>query len=58
MPETVPLRAALRVEVVHVVVGDPGDEGLDLVAEGLAAEDWGGGGVEGEAGSEICKCVR
>ena len=40
MPEAVPLCAGLGVEGVDVVVGEGGDEGLDVVLEGLAFEAW------------------
>lgn len=48
MPETVPLRSGLRVEMIQIVVGDAFGQGLDLVLESFAAECWLVGNVQGE----------
>jgi len=56
VPEAVPLRAALRVECVEVVVGEAGGEGFDRVLERLAAEAGDFGDVQGEAGEGLVKC--
>jgi hypothetical protein len=49
MAESVPLRSALRIHVVEVVVGDVLVEHLDFVLEDFAAEGGLLGAVEWEA---------
>lgn len=49
VPEPVPLRAALRVQRVDVIVGVTGGDGLDGVFEGLAGEGGNGRDVQREA---------
>jgi len=49
VPEAVPLRAALGVQGVEVVVGDAVGEGLDRVLEGFAVE----GGLFGDGEGEV-----
>lgn len=58
VPESVPLGAALRVEVVEIVVGEVRGERLDVVLEGFAAECGCTGYVEGEAGCDEAGQVR
>lgn len=49
VPEAVPLRAALRVQRVGIIVGVTGGDGFDGMLEGLALECRNGGDVEREA---------
>lgn len=58
VPESVPLSAALRVEVVEIVVGEVLGERLDVVLEGFTAECRCTGYVEGEAGCDEAGQVR
>ena len=55
--EPVPLRRALRVHVVCIIVGDPVDEGLDRVSELLAVKGRGLGNVQRQAITSISTCI-
>ena len=57
MPKPIPLRPALRIQMINVVVPNTATQILNLVLEDLAAEGGCFGNVKGEAISIINICL-